>query len=200
MASIVRTIREQITNQLRDELVAGNFPDGHLLRETELAKRFGVSRGPIRDAFLQLTQEGFLAYEANRGVRLREPPDPKNRQFIVSLRLQIETFVIKAGREQLHGDALRGAEDALRDLKVACEGDDVAAVARCDMAFHEAVLAGCGGDDLILAWKQLCSRMLLTYTRLDNYQAVYDEHAKLLETIVSGKKQAIVSALKLNIR
>ncbi|MDP6721301.1 MAG: GntR family transcriptional regulator, partial [Pirellulaceae bacterium] len=97
MAVIARTIREQVTNQIRDDLVAGNFPDGCVLREAELAKRFGVSRGPIRDAFLQLTQEGFLAYEANRGVRLREPPDPENREFIVSLRIQIETFVIRKG-------------------------------------------------------------------------------------------------------
>ncbi len=200
MASIARTIREQVTNRIRDELVAGNFPDGHALREAELAKRFGVSRGPIRDAFLQLTQEGFLAYEANRGVRLREPPDPGNRQFIVSLRVQIETFVIGKGLAQLRGEALRAVEDALRQLKVACEGNDVAAVARCDMAFHEAILVGCGGDDFVLAWKQLCSRMLLTYTRLDNYRAVYDEHAELLKAIQSGKKPAIASALKSNIR
>ena len=57
--SITRTIREQVTNQIRDEVVAGNLPAGHPLREGELAERFGVSRGPIRDAFLQLSQEGF---------------------------------------------------------------------------------------------------------------------------------------------
>ena len=200
MALIARTIREQVTNQIRDELVAGAFPQGSVLRETELAKRFGVSRGPIRDAFLQLSQEGFLAYEANRGVKLRQPPDPEHRDFIVSLRIQIETFVIKKGLGQLRGEALAAVEHALRELKSACVGGDVAAVARCDMAFHEAILAGCGGDDFILAWKQLCSRMLLTYTRLDDYREIYQEHAEILEAIRSGKKQAIVAAIKANIR
>ncbi|MAD80196.1 MAG: GntR family transcriptional regulator [Planctomycetaceae bacterium] len=200
MAVIARTIREQVTNQIRDDLVAGNFPDGCVLREAELAKRFGVSRGPIRDAFLQLTQEGFLAYEANRGVRLREPPDPENREFIVSLRIQIETFVIRKGLDRLHGDVLLAVENALCELKVACEGDDVAAVARCDMAFHEAILAGCGGDDFILAWRQLCSCMLLTYTRLEDYEQVFSEHVELLEAVRAGKKQAIVAAIKSNIR
>ena len=200
MALIARTIREQVTDRIRDDLVAGNFPQGAVLREAELAKRFGVSRGPIRDAFLQLSQEGFLAYEANRGVKLRQPPDPENRDFIVSLRVQIETFVIKKGLGRLRGDALLAVENALQELKMACEGNDVAAVARCDMAFHEAILAGCGGDDFILAWKQLCSRMLLAYTRLDDYQQVYKEHAELLDAIRSGKKQAIVTAIKANIR
>ena len=36
-----------------NEVVAGNLPAGRPLREGELAERFGVSRGPIRDAFLQ---------------------------------------------------------------------------------------------------------------------------------------------------
>lgn len=200
MAAIARTIREQVTSQIRDDLVAGAFPQGAMLRETELAKRFGVSRGPIRDAFLQLTQEGFLAYETNRGVRLCQPPDPENRELIVSLRRQIESFVVKKGLDRLRDEGLTAVEHALRELRVACEGDDVAAVARCDMAFHEAILVGCGGNDFILAWKQLCSRMLLTYTRLDGYQQVYEEHAELLRAIRTGTKQSIVTAIKSNIR
>ena len=87
MAAMARTIREQVTNQIHDDLVARNVPQGSVLRETERARRFGASRGPIRDAFLQLSQEGFLAYEANRRVKLRQPPGPENRGFIVSLRI-----------------------------------------------------------------------------------------------------------------
>ena len=163
--------------------------------------RCSVKKAKRPFAFLNnLAFRAFVAYEANRGVRLRQPPDPKNREFIVSLRIQIETFVVKQGLSQLRGDALLAVENALHELKVACEGSDVAAVARCDMAFHEAILVRCGGDDFILAWKQLCSRMLLTYTRLDDYRDVYREHAELLKAIRSGKKREIVAAIKSNIR
>ncbi|MHC4993821.1 MAG: GntR family transcriptional regulator [Planctomycetota bacterium] len=200
MPSISRTIREQVTDQIRDDLIAGVFPEGHAIRETELAKRFGVSRGPIRDAFLKLSQEGFLAYEANRGVKLRQPPDPENREFIVSLRKQIETFVITKGLDRLTGAALDPAASALQKLKDVCAEDDVAAVARCDMAFHEAILTAAGGDDFILAWKQLCSHMLLTYSRLKDYRQVYDEHAALLGAIRSGDPKAVNAAIQSNIR
>ena len=171
MGSIPRTIREQVTSQIRDDLVAGNFPAGSTLRETEFAERFGVSRGPIRDALLQLSQEGFLAYQANRGVTVRHPPDPDDREFITSLRKQFETHVIKKGIAKLSEDSITKIEAALDNLKSACDSGDVAAIASCDMAFHESVLVGCGGEDLVPAWRQLCSRMLLTYTRLNDYQA-----------------------------
>jgi DNA-binding GntR family transcriptional regulator len=199
MASITRTIREQVTDQIRDDVVAGNFPTGKPLRESELAERFGVSRGPIRDAFLQLSQEGFLAYQANRGVTVRQAPDAANRGFIVSLRQQIECYVIRRGLNQLDDQGVAKIEAALRDLKLACAGDDVAAVAHADMAFHEAVLLACGGEDFLAVWKLLCSQMLLTYTRLDNYEQVYDEHVEILEALKARKKQVLVATIKANI-
>jgi DNA-binding GntR family transcriptional regulator len=200
MPLITRTIREQVTNQIRDEVVAGKFPPGHPLREGELAERFGVSRGPIRDAFLQLSQEGFLAYHANRGVTVRTRPKDENREFIVSLRQQIECFVVRRGLDQLRSGEFASIKSALDELKEACKGDDVVTVAKCDMAFHEAILVACGGGDFLSVWKLLCMQMLLTYTRLDNHQQVYDEHLAILAALESGPKQALMAAIKANIR
>ncbi|MBP88158.1 MAG: GntR family transcriptional regulator [Planctomycetaceae bacterium] len=200
MASITRTIREQVTNQIRDDVVACNFAPGTPLREGELAERFGVSRGPIRDAFLQLSQEGFLAYQANRGVTVRQAPDADNRDFIVSLRQQIECYVIRRGLRQLDDAGLAKIEAALRELKLACAGDDVAAVARCDMGFHAAVMLACDGEDFLPVWKLLCSQMLLAYTRLNNYEQVFVEHVEILQALRDGKKRVAIATIKANIR
>ncbi len=194
------TVREQVTTLLRDQLVAGMYPGGHVLREVELAKRLGVSRGPVRDAFLQLTQEGFLAYAANRGVTVKHPPNMRNRKFIVSLRTQIETFAVKTGLADMTDEAMQQVEEALMELKRACSGDNPAAVARSDMEFHKAILLGCGGEDFLEAWRQLCSKMLMTYSRLGNYHEVYDEHLKIWESVKKRDKDAVIEALKDNIR
>ncbi len=200
MTPITRTIREQVTNQIRDEVVAGTFPPGQPLREGELAQRFGVSRGPIRDAFLQLSQEGFLAYQANRGVTVRDAPAAENREFIVSLRQQIECFVVRRGLNQLRNGGRAPLKAALDALSDACASGDVAAVARCDMAFHEALLVSCGGDDFLPVWKWLCSQMLLTYSRLENYRQAYEEHVEILAALECGRKQQAIAAIKANIR
>jgi DNA-binding GntR family transcriptional regulator len=49
-------------------------------------------------------------------------------------------------------------------------------------------------------WKWLCSQMLLADSRLDNYQQLYDEHADIFKALQSGKRQAVVDAIKANIR
>lgn len=200
MATFTRTIREQVTDSIRDDVVSGNFPTGEPLRESAIAERLGVSRGPVRDAFLQLAQEGFLAYQANRGVTVRNPPEADNREFIISLRHQIESYVIRRGLKATTDEQLATIESRLHELKAACDTDDVAAIARCDIAFHESILLACGGEDFLPIWKWLCSQMLLTYSRLEDARQIYREHREIMDAVRKRAKAASVAAVKANIR
>ncbi len=200
MSIAPKTVREQVTNQIRDELVAGRFEAGTMLRETELANRFGVSRGPVRDAFIQLSYEGYLAYHANRGVTVRHPPNPENRKFITSLRQQIETHAVERGLAKATDDEIDNIEAALDRLKAACDSGDTTAIALQDIEFHETIMIGCGAEDLVSAWRQLCSRMLLTYSRLGDYHQAYREHVKIFDSVKARSIEATIEALKANIK
>lgn len=195
-----KTIREQVTSTIRNQLVSGEFEAGEVLRETRFAQKLGVSRGPIRDAFLQLSQEGFLAYQANRGVTVRHPPNPEHRELILRTRMQIEAFFVEHGLAGLTEEALATIERKLVDMKKACEKADAAAIAFSDVAFHESILMGCGGDHMAQAWRQLCSLMLLAYTRLEGSEQVYEEHVAIFDAIKVKDAQAAIEALKENIR
>ena len=193
------SIREQITGKIRDELVAGNFEAGLPLRETQMAKRFGVSRGPVRDAFLQLSQEGFLAYHSNRGVTVRHPPALEDRSFVASLRAQIESYIVHKGFEKLTPESHKQIAVALAGLKQACSDKDVIEVAKADMEFHRSILQECGGDDFIQTWRQLCARMLLTYSRLKSFDEAYAEHEEIFELIKKKDLKKTLSMLERNI-
>ena len=200
MTPAPQTIRQQITNQIRDDLVSGVFPAGTTLRESDLASRLGVSRGPVRDAFIQLSHEGFLAYQANRGVTVRHPPDPADREFVTDIRKRMECYVIAKGIKQVTEDAIARVEAALSRLEAACEKADATEIAHCDIAFHESILIACGGEDLVDAWRLLCSRMLLAYTRHDNYRETYQEHADIFEAFKKKGSRATIAAIKANIK
>ena len=57
-----------IARQLRDAIMTGALPPGTQLVETELASRFQVSRGPLREAMQHLVSEGLLRSERHRGL------------------------------------------------------------------------------------------------------------------------------------
>lgn len=200
MPPISRTIREQITDRIRDELISGRMPTGKPLREKELAERFGVSRGPVRDAFLQLTNEGFLAYQANCGVTVRTAMVGADRDFLMSLRWQIEEFVIRRGFSQITDDDQAKLDAVLDRLRDACRQKDVAAIARCDMEFHQTILIAAGGEEFLPIWKQICTQMLLAYTRFNNYSQIVQEHVAIREACRKKSLKSVLSAVKDNLK
>lgn len=195
-----RTIRQQVTEQIRDLVIEGKFEPGQPLREVEFARELGVSRGPVRDAFLQLAQEGLLAYHTNRGVTVNDPPDPANRAFIVSLRQQIECHVARSGLEDLGEEGLGRIEESLEQLRAACQTGDAVAVAQADVRFHETLVRELGGESFLTIWRWLCTQMLMAYTRLENYDDVYREHVEIFEAVRSGQQSRVERALEHNIQ
>ena len=110
---VYRTIREQIVEQLRNEVLSGELPEGQSLREQKLAARFGVSRGPIRDALLQLSQEGLLIAEPNRGVRVSGGPSLAIQPLVVDTRRRIERFALETIFESLEPADVRRLDEIL---------------------------------------------------------------------------------------
>src|SRR5437879_13280064 len=91
----IRTVREQITDRLRDDILSGRLAEGERLQEARLAQRFGVSRGPIREVLAQLTHEGLLEARPNCGVKVAPSDSEAVRDLIVPIRRVIETFALK---------------------------------------------------------------------------------------------------------
>jgi len=53
-------VRPQIYVGLRQRIVRGEIPPGTALSEAEIARRFSISRQPVREAFIKLAEEGLL--------------------------------------------------------------------------------------------------------------------------------------------
>lgn len=66
------TKADEIMHRLEELIVAGGLPAGTVLRQDELARRFDVSRTPIREALRQLAALGLVLFTPNRGVRVLE--------------------------------------------------------------------------------------------------------------------------------
>ena len=92
---VYRTIREQIADRIRADVLSGKLAEGTSLREQTLAKQYGVSRAPVRDALLQLTQEGLLVAKPNCGVKVGSPSGDEIQPLVIDLRRKIEVFALR---------------------------------------------------------------------------------------------------------
>src|SRR3984957_13121331 len=67
------TRAEELRLQLADEIVRGVLPPGAALDETDIARRFNVSRTPVREALRQLAASGLIDARAHRGAVVARP-------------------------------------------------------------------------------------------------------------------------------
>ncbi len=67
------TRAEELRLQLADEIVRGALPPGSALDETDIARRFSVSRTPVREALRQLVASGLVEARAHRGAVVAQP-------------------------------------------------------------------------------------------------------------------------------
>ena len=170
------------------------------MREGKLAKRFGVSRGPIRDVLLQLTQEGLLISKPNCGVRVGDSLDEPTQPLIIQLRQTIEVFALEEAFESLDEEAIKHMEEMVENLRIPCETGNLAEIVEHDMAFHRYILELTGNEKLIAIWLPIVQRMMLHYTRHGDIMENYKEHAGILKAIREKNLKRAVKALKQNIQ
>jgi len=65
---VSRGLGVDIAERLRAAILSGGFGPGERLPEEQLAKAMGVSRGPVREALIQLEREGLIVIRRNRGA------------------------------------------------------------------------------------------------------------------------------------
>jgi DNA-binding GntR family transcriptional regulator len=190
--------RDEICEILRSDLVAGKFHHDQPLRETTLAKRFGVSRGPIRDAFLKLSQEGSLVYEPNRGVRVHSAIADEERKIIMKMRLELEKFCLLQYITDSDQDDHEELKFLLERFRGACLRDSLPGVAESDLSLHRHWVAR-ASKNLEPIWLGLAVRILMKYSRLESFEESIEEHDRIVEAIQVKNKDGALKALALNI-
>lgn len=194
-----RLVRDRITDHLRQEILTGKLLEGDPLREIHLAKRFQVSRGPIRDAILQLTKEGLLESLPNRGARVGKVWDDGLRPMMLSLRLEIETFALRELIDLGPELDLKPFRKNLQNLGIACKEADLPAVVKHDMEFHRMILKACNHPGVESVWLSIMGGMRLPYSRHKNLMEVHKEHSRVVELLKKRDAEGAIEALKANI-
>jgi len=194
-----RNVREQVTDRLREEILLNKFKPGEALREIPLAERFRVSRGPVRDALLQLSQEGLLESIPNRGVRVGKVWDEKLIPVMAKIRFELEGFAISELIANRQDECLDKIRRNLRLFKLACEDDEMPAVVQLDLQFHRLFLRQCGHAGLESVWLPLLGGLRLPYSRHKLLTESYFEHKQIADAIEQGDVAEATAALKKNI-
>ncbi len=196
---LAATLQEQVASQLRQRILSGQLLPGTPLREQPLAAEFGISRGPIRDALLNLTKEGLLLARPNIGVRVANEPSAFKRNVIVHLRREIESAAVTAWFSTKAPALLKSLDENLARYRAACAGSNLGTVVELDMAFHRLLVESADGGSLVDLWTPVILRMYLRYSRHRDLMESHAEHAGIVRAMRAGREWEALEKLKLHI-
>jgi DNA-binding GntR family transcriptional regulator len=156
-----RQLWEGVAAAIRNAITSGALPAGSSLVEADLAQRFAVSRGPIRDALRELAREGLVADLPRRGSVVATLTSSDIRA-VYAVREGLETVAARLaiarasdaeiGRIAVHVDRMEQAWDA---------GADYAESLAEDLAFHRGLVAVSGNERLSGMYEQMLSQTQL---------------------------------------
>ena len=188
-----------IARQLREAIMAGTLPPGTQLGEADLAARFQVSRGPLREAMQRLVSEGLLRSERHRGLFVIDL-DTDDVHDIYTARSAVERAAASLVLRGEHREAVAAAlDETVRAMAEAADTDDPTALAEADLRFHEALIAASGSSRLIRMARTLMveTRMCLALLQ-GTYQSAEErvtEHNHIIEAIRTGDEGATLRLL-----
>ncbi|MBN6052086.1 GntR family transcriptional regulator [Nonomuraea sp. RK-328] len=187
---------DQLLAQLRSLIVRGELSVGTHLVEGRIAERFGVSRGPVRDALRQLEIEG-LVETRKRGVFVRGLSD-EDLVELYSLRGALEGLAIKETIARLDRADWSPIEEALGRMKAAADASDANEFAAADLDFHSGFYT-IGGNRWLTATWALHRPLFATVLEITNTDRdlapVAQDHADLRDVVRSGDVAAALAAL-----
>ncbi|HEX5128284.1 MAG TPA: GntR family transcriptional regulator [Usitatibacter sp.] len=177
---------DAVTASLRDLILDGTLGSGLQLRQEDLARRFGVSRIPVREALGRLQAEGLVEHFANRGsvVASRSIADLLET---LDIRIALETRAIKLALPHLTAKDFKVAREIMRRYD---ESESPRQWTELNLEFHLALYRPCGRPRLVRMIEELVRginihlRQHISHTvGRGNPQA---EHKDILKACVEG--------------
>ncbi len=158
----------QVRDMLRDRITAGDLAPGERLTETDLARRLNISRGPLREAILQLTEEGLLIKSPYKGLRVRSI-SLRELKELYSMRTMLERFAFEEAWEKRTDAALDDLRARYAALDQSRQAQDISAAVNGEITFHTWVYELSAHSLLQAHWQKLVP-LVRIYMSIHNRQ------------------------------
>lgn len=197
------TLTDQLRRAIEAEIVSGELHPGDRLELGALARKFKVSRTPVREALIQLSSLGFVEMRPHHEVRVAR----------LTVQGMLDVFEVLADLEALAAELaarrMTAAErDSMLDLHARCRavadsGAEPNRYAAENLRFHEAIHLGSHNPFLLETIRGLRKRVEL-YRRLRSHlrgrmSQSWREHDTVVKAIVNGEGEPARQAMRQHI-
>ncbi len=184
-----KSLTEMVMARLEQAIVDGEFGLGEAISEETLAKTFGVSRTPVRDALTALQRSGLVVVLPKRGSYVFRP-SAADTAALCDYRYLLEWEGLRLSRRAAPAEAKAAMDRAIAAMEATLTADAVA-YGRADTQFHQAFLDHCGNPYLAEAYRLASGKVAALRTHLTAHVEArrihsLEEHRQMATLFAAG--------------
>ena len=189
-------------NTLEHEIITGALRPGERLDELSLAKRFAVSRTPIREALRQLASIGLVELRPHRGAIVASP-DLKDLLDMFEVMAELEGMCGRLSARRLAEQGRAELQQLHERSKQYVDSGDIDGYYEANVAFHEAIYRG-GQNRFLAEQTRRIRNRLAPYRRLqllrhNRLRESFVEHGRIVQAIADGDERLVDEALQTHV-
>lgn len=158
-----KPISVTIYEQLLQAIIEGRLKEGERIIESQLARVFGVSRPPIREALQMLEMEGFLELIPYKGFIVSQNSIQETRETL-EIKAMVEGFAAWKGAKVFGPKDRAALESILQEMEQCIREENTAGVQEANFNFHNRILAGIGNEKMYKYYQTLFNTLRRLYT------------------------------------
>jgi DNA-binding GntR family transcriptional regulator len=182
-----RALRHDVRDGIVRSILEGEVGPGDRLIEMHIAREYGTSQGPVREALRELEMLGFVRSVPHRGTYVR---DPWQRGMIelFDVRAALEEFAARLATPRLSDD-VSGLQAEVDGMADAAARGDVQGVVEYSEGFHRLIVEASDNRLLQTMWSSLgiADHTAMTMVTLDvDMATVAESHQPIVDAIAAG--------------
>jgi DNA-binding GntR family transcriptional regulator len=190
---------DKLIQQITQDIISGLLRPGDRLEEEVLAKKFGVSRTPIREAIRAMVGRGLLEAKPRKGAIIRIL-SPKEIIDLFEVAAELEAMACRLAATFITEEQAQQIKEKLDQCTLATKANDKTAYSMANIEFHSAVHAACGNQWLIEQLQQI-GMHINTYRSLPfelrgRLQKSTKEHTEIYDAILAGDSETASSLMR----
>jgi len=193
---------EQVTDIIRDQIISGKIPSDTRLTILEVAKKFGVSQMPVREAFQCLQGEGLLKVVAHKGAYVLALDPIRVRSFYL-IRSVVEGLLARLSISNMTDSTLEKLKKINAQYKTAVEKNHIKKIMSLNKEFHKSIYL-CGENSEAFGIYERYEGLLTALRHKHRFHSerlkkMPPEHSKILKALSSRDGPHVENLVKIHI-
>ena len=192
------TLNSKVYKNIKDNILNGILQPRKRLYESELAKEYGTSRGPIRETLARLSEEKLVYAIPRKGVFV-VPISKKEIEGIFEIRENLELLAVKKSIGKFPLIEFKKIENELIAFEnLEMNHENKLEYLSVDRKFHYLLFKNCDNDrliDLLIHLQEQMKRFQKYTLSLDSFRLTINEHLDIIESVKKNDFTLIKSSL-----